>query len=92
MIDRKTGKVLFEKDMKIKHYPASLTKILTSLLILENLGSDEIRCLESQALFYYAFSNYRYRVILKKGNVIFIANGKKNSDSACMPENIFKCE
>ncbi len=42
LMDRKTGKVLYEKNMKEKHHPASLTKILTSLLILENLDSDDV--------------------------------------------------
>jgi serine-type D-Ala-D-Ala carboxypeptidase (penicillin-binding protein 5/6) len=42
LMDQKTGKVLFEKNMRVRHHPASLTKILTSLLILENLGSDDV--------------------------------------------------
>ncbi|MGI5899176.1 MAG: D-alanyl-D-alanine carboxypeptidase family protein [Christensenellales bacterium] len=41
LIDGKTGRVLFSKDMDKKMYPASTTKIMTALLALENtsLGS-----------------------------------------------------
>ena len=36
LIDGKTGQVLFEKNMNEKMYPASITKIMTALLALEN--------------------------------------------------------
>lgn len=36
-----TGKVLYEKDSHKKEYPASLTKILTALLVLDNLDLDK---------------------------------------------------
>lgn len=41
LTDQKTGKVLYEKDSHQKAYPASLTKILTALLILENVDMKE---------------------------------------------------
>lgn len=41
IIDQKTGKVLFEKNMKERHHPAGITKILTSLMILENFDSND---------------------------------------------------
>jgi D-alanyl-D-alanine carboxypeptidase (penicillin-binding protein 5/6) len=41
LMDRKSGKVLYEKNMRDRRHPASLTKILTSLLILENMDSNE---------------------------------------------------
>ena len=42
-MDQKTGMVLYEKDMDEKHYPASITKILTSLIFLEHIDSlDEV--------------------------------------------------
>lgn len=41
LMDQKTGKVLFEKDPHKKMYPASLTKVLTAILITENLNLDE---------------------------------------------------
>ena len=36
LIDSKTGKVLYEKDSNKKMYPASTTKILNAILVLEN--------------------------------------------------------
>lgn len=41
LMDQLTGRILFEKDMHARAYPASLTKILTALLILENLDMKE---------------------------------------------------
>lgn len=36
LIDAKTGKVLYEKNAEEKAYPASITKIMTALLAIEN--------------------------------------------------------
>lgn len=40
-MDLKTKKILFSKNGEEKSYPASLTKILTAILLLENVKSDE---------------------------------------------------
>lgn len=37
LIDANTGKVLYEKDSERKMYPASVTKVMTALLVLENV-------------------------------------------------------
>ncbi|TCT14997.1 D-alanyl-D-alanine carboxypeptidase (penicillin-binding protein 5/6) [Natranaerovirga pectinivora] len=42
LIDATSGTVLFEKDGYGKHYPASITKLLTSLLVMETLSPDDI--------------------------------------------------
>jgi D-alanyl-D-alanine carboxypeptidase (penicillin-binding protein 5/6) len=43
LIDGSTGQILFEKNSRETHYPASITKILTALLLVENTQpSDEI--------------------------------------------------
>ena len=39
VMDQKTGMILYEKNMDEKHYPASITKILTALVFLENIES-----------------------------------------------------
>ncbi len=36
LVDADTGEVLFEKNADTKYYPASITKILTGLLVVEN--------------------------------------------------------
>ena len=40
IIDATTGKVLFEKEMNKKTYPASMTKIMTTLIVFENSLED----------------------------------------------------
>ncbi|GAB1476046.1 D-alanyl-D-alanine carboxypeptidase family protein [Bacillota bacterium] len=37
LIDATTGKILYEKNSHVQHYPASTTKIMTGILALENL-------------------------------------------------------
>lgn len=41
LMDAETGNVLFEKNGYSKIYPASTTKVLTAILVLENLPLDE---------------------------------------------------
>ncbi|MCW5943023.1 MAG: D-alanyl-D-alanine carboxypeptidase [Fimbriimonadaceae bacterium] len=41
-IDAESGRVLWEKDADTIRYPASTTKILTALLVLERLPLDEV--------------------------------------------------
>lgn len=36
VMDAKTGKILYAKNIDAKHYPASITKILTTLVAIEN--------------------------------------------------------
>lgn len=42
LIDASTGKILYEKNIHQKMYPASLTKILTAVLVLDNCSMEEI--------------------------------------------------
>ena len=42
VMDASTGTVLYEKDADTPRYPASITKIMTTLLALENSSLDEI--------------------------------------------------
>ncbi len=41
LMDAETGNVLFEKNGYSKIYPASTTKVLTAILVLENLSLEE---------------------------------------------------
>lgn len=50
LIDMSSGKVLFEKNSNKRMYPASLTKILTAILVLENCKLDEIANVSSNAV------------------------------------------
>ena len=42
IMDASTGTVLYEKDADTPRYPASITKIMTTLLALENCNLDEM--------------------------------------------------
>lgn len=42
LIDNKTGKILYSKNENKKMYPASITKIITAILTLENCSLDEV--------------------------------------------------
>ncbi len=41
VMESKTGAILYEKNSDKKHYPASITKILTTLVALENADLDD---------------------------------------------------
>ena len=43
LIDEDTGTVLFEKNSRDKLPPASITKIMTMLLVMEDLDAGKIR-------------------------------------------------
>ena len=50
MIEKETGDILYERNGYEKMYPASTTKILSAILVLENCDLDEIATVSSTAL------------------------------------------
>lgn len=51
VVDMKTGYTLVEKNIKDKLYPASITKIMTAILTLENTKMDEVVTFSAEAVF-----------------------------------------
>lgn len=51
LMDANTGTVLYDKNMNVKQYPASITKIMTALLTLEHCSLDEIVTFSKEAVF-----------------------------------------
>lgn len=51
LIDAETGAVLYAKDIHKKQYPASTTKILTSLIAAERCSMDEIVTFSHESVF-----------------------------------------
>lgn len=49
LMDADTGAILYQKDCHARAYPASLTKIMTGLLTIENCSFDEIVTFSSTA-------------------------------------------
>ncbi len=48
LMDADTGAILYEKDAYSQYYPASITKIMTCLLAIENLSLDQTITFESK--------------------------------------------
>lgn len=46
-----TGTILYEKNMHDIHYPASITKIMTALLAIENCEMDEVVTVPPEAVY-----------------------------------------
>lgn len=51
VMEIETGSILYEKNIHNVHYPASITKILTTLLALENSKMDEVVTFSEDAVF-----------------------------------------
>ena len=51
LIEADSGAVLYEKDIHAQHYPASITKIMTTLLALENSTLDEVVTFSHDSIF-----------------------------------------
>lgn len=51
VMELSTGTILYEKNMHDIHYPASITKIMTTLLAIENCELDEIVTVPPEAVY-----------------------------------------
>lgn len=51
VIEASTGLILYEKNMNDVHFPASITKIMTALLVIENTSPGEIVTFSKDAVF-----------------------------------------
>ena len=50
LIDADTGQILYEKEAYTQRYPASLTKVMTALLAIENLSMDTVVTCDGEAV------------------------------------------
>ena len=51
VVDMNTGYTLYEKNIQAQHYPASITKIMTATLALENLKMEDIITFSHDAVY-----------------------------------------
>ncbi|MDA3733637.1 D-alanyl-D-alanine carboxypeptidase [Niameybacter massiliensis] len=51
LIDAKTGEILFEKNSQDRHFPASITKLMTALLVIENLKPTDMITFSEDAIY-----------------------------------------
>ena len=95
LMEASTGKLLFEKDADEKRSPASVTKVMTLLLIFDALKAGKIQMTDQVTTSAYAKSMGGSQVFLEEGEVqtvetlikcIVIASG--NDASVAMAEYI----
>lgn len=67
LIESSTGKVIYEKDADTARPPASVTKIMTLLLIFEDLSSEKITLNDEVIVSAYAASMGGSQVYLEEG-------------------------
>lgn len=51
LMEKNTGKIVYQKDMDKKMYPASTTKLMTAILTLEHCNLDDIATVSYNAVF-----------------------------------------
>lgn len=56
LIDAETGSVLFDKNMNMKMYPASITKIMTAMLALEQKELNDVLTTSHNAVYSLPFN------------------------------------
>lgn len=68
LMDQATGTILYEKDAQRKMYPASLTKMLTALIVLENCSLSEEVTFSHEAV----FNTYGSSAGIREGEVLTV--------------------
>ena len=51
LVETSTGKILYEKNAYEKMYPASTTKVMTAILVLENCNLNEMATVSHNAIY-----------------------------------------
>lgn len=72
LMDKSTGQILFEKDSHAKLPPASVTKVMTLLLVMEALDNDQIKLEDTVSVSEYAASMGGSQVFLSPGENMYI--------------------
>jgi len=70
LMDADTGQILYNKGMHQQVYPASVTKILTALLVVENASPNEIMIVSASAL--APLPSYGAHIALVEGEEISV--------------------
>lgn len=50
IVETNTGKIIYEKDSATQNYPASVTKILTAILVIENCNLNDVAVVSKTAI------------------------------------------
>ena len=74
LVEASTGRVLYEKNAHEKLYPASITKIMTELLVLESLESGKLKWDDKLTCSEHAASMGGSDIWLEKGEVMSVTD------------------
>lgn len=72
LIDADSGKIIYEKNIYKKMYPASTTKIMTAILIIENCNLSDIATVSTNAVSTKSVPDGYVRANLKAGEAFTI--------------------
>lgn len=72
VVEESTGKILYEKNAYEKMYPASTTKILTAILVIENCNLDDMATVSHNAV--YSLPPAYVTANLKEGEQISVGD------------------
>lgn len=70
LVETSTGKILYEKNAYEKMYPASTTKVMTAILVLENCNLNEMATVSHNAI--YSLPSGYVNANLQKGEEISV--------------------
>lgn len=79
LIDYETGTVLYQKDAENKHYPASMTKMMSLLLVIEQLNSGALRWEDEVMASAHAAQMGGSQIYLEQGEVMTVEELVKSS-------------
>lgn len=86
LIDSNSGKVLYKKNANQKMYPASVTKIMTAILVLENCSLDDTARVSEKAVMTvppgYSIANLQIGEELKINDLMYALLLKSGNDAA----------
>ena len=78
LVELETGTVLYEKDADAKRQPASVTKVMTMLLIMEEIDSGRLNMDDTVTVSAYAASMGGSQVYLKEGEQMSVRDMLKS--------------
>lgn len=88
LVENNTGKILYEKNSTEKMYPASTTKIMTAILVLENCNLSDIVTVSASALDNipsgYVTCNLQVGEELSVENLMYALMVPSANDAACV--------
>lgn len=96
LLNYDTNEVLYEKDAKVKKFPASTTKIMTLILIFEKINDGQLKLKDNVTASKYASSMGGSQIYLKEGEVMSVEDLLKSiilasANDACVAMAEYIC-